>query len=91
MKLVIYGKDQLRKNWYLISLKRLFVTGYHSTAKCTQVFIYFISGEKHPKKLNFLCAERACADLTEQYNKMEQKKFRKALFLVRNFFFNLIG
>ena len=27
IRLVIYDKDQLRKNWYLISLKHIFVMG----------------------------------------------------------------
>ena len=30
-----------------------------------------------PKKLTFFCAARTCADLTEQYNKMELKTFFK--------------
>ena len=29
MRLVIYGKDQLWKTWYFISLKRIFVTGFN--------------------------------------------------------------
>ena len=40
MRVVIYGKDKLQKNWYLISLKRLFVTGVHSTIKCAYLLIF---------------------------------------------------
>ena len=29
MSVVIFGKDQLQKNWYIISLTRIFVTGVY--------------------------------------------------------------
>ena len=48
----IYGKDQLRKNWYLITLKRLFTTWFRLTIKCTYLFVFIL--EQHiPKKADF--------------------------------------
>ena len=81
MRLVIYDKDQLkrRKNWYLISLKRIFVTGV--------CYLLIFNLELHiPEKPDFFCAERTSASLTEKYNNMELKTFRKVLFLVSKFF-----
>lgn len=47
MRLVIFGKNQLRKNWYLISLKRIFLTGI-----C--YLLIFTSEEHIPKNGDFL-------------------------------------
>ena len=48
----IYGKDQLRKNWYLITLKRLFTTWFRLTIKCTYLFVFIL--EQHiTKKADF--------------------------------------
>ena len=46
MKLVIYDKDQLRENWYLISLKRIFVMGFS--------YLFIFTLKQHiPKKADF--------------------------------------
>ena len=93
----IYDKDQLRKNWCLIFLKRLFVTGFYSTIKCTYLFI-LLRNSIYPKADFSLCrrntywfhrtvhVEGIHTDLTEQYNNMELKTFREALFLISKFF-----
>ena len=47
MRLVIFGKNQLRKNWYLISLKRIFLTGV-----C--YLLIFTSEEHIPKNGDFV-------------------------------------
>ena len=42
MRLVVYGKDQLRINSYLISLKRIFVVGIQLDYKmCLLPYFYF--------------------------------------------------
>ena len=74
MSLAIYGKDQIQKKWYLTSMKRMFVTGFCLTIKCTYLLI--LTSEHHiQKKVTSFCAKRSCAHLTEQYNNVELKTF----------------
>ena len=73
MRLVVYGKDQLYKNWYLISLKLMFFTEFVQ-----------LQNALIPKMLTFLCAERSCADLTEQYINIKLKvRIQVSKFLVK--------
>ena len=51
------------------------------------ICLLFIRNNVSWKKLTSFCAERTYADLTEEYNNMELKSFRKVRFLVKNFFF----
>ena len=53
IRLAIYGKDQLRKNWYLISLKPIFVRGF--------LFSYFYVGVTCPEEGAFFnCRKNKC-------------------------------
>ena len=74
MILVIYDKDQPRKNWYLIILKRIFLTGVR------YLLIFTLERQDILKKADF-------ADVRKWYNDMELKMFCKVLFLFNTFFF----
>ena len=50
MRLVIFGKDQLRKNCYLVSLKHIFVMGIRSTNYEMCLFASFGFGTIYPEK-----------------------------------------
>ena len=85
MRINIYGKDQLRKNWYLISLKRIFVARVCSITKFTYLLIFLVWNSISRKKLTFLYRKNMC-----WYNRTIQqhgaKTFHKVLYLVSIFF-----
>lgn len=54
MKLVIYNNDQLRGNWYLTSLKRMFVMGF------SYLFIFTLKEHVLKKADFFLFRKNMC-------------------------------
>ena len=58
MKLVTYSKDQLRKNWYLISLKRIFVMGF-------SYLLIFTLKQHIPEKVDFFLFRKKRANLAD--------------------------
>ena len=81
VRLFIYDKVQLRYYWYLTSMKRIFVMG--------GCYFFVFSRNIARKKITSFSGKGTCADLTEYYNNMELKTFRKTM--GRKFFSDLIS
>ena len=78
MRLNIYGKDQFWKNKYLITLKRIFVTGV--------MICLFLLRNNISLKSCLLPVPKKRANVTKQCNNIQLKAFRKVLFLVSKVF-----